>query len=440
MGPVIHFDEARSGAVAVIRATMETPEGQKLERAVVLDDLFGRIRLIVWPETQWPVSAQDELKRRLEEKCGPYWTGDLWVGGVDAAPEDTRLHEAAWGEGLPVDSFGRLRLNDRHRNRRAWFAPASERPLWASSEGPPIVIFHSFKGGVGRTTALAAYAISAAREGKRVAVVDFDLDAPGLGLLLDTDGLGTMARWGVVDFLLEARERAPLDDYFHVCARDEVTDGSPIEVFPAGALDDSYLTKLSRVDLESAADVQDHPLAVLLRRIRDERRPDVILVDGRAGLSPAAGLLLSGFAHMHILFATTNSQSVAGLARIVHRLGFEQARRGIPQAQCMIVQAMVPDNTESARLSEAAFFAQTEEIFRDTYYAAEADEEDRIWSIEDMSSSVAPHVPVPITYRGKLAFFRDVAEVADSLTSDTDYVRLKKRLDERLGIAAEVES
>ena len=40
--------------------------------------------------------------------------------------------------------------------------------------------FYSFKGGVGRTMALANVAVHLARRGRRVLLVDFDLEAPGL--------------------------------------------------------------------------------------------------------------------------------------------------------------------------------------------------------------------------------------------------------------------
>ena len=43
-----------------------------------------------------------------------------------------------------------------------------------------IVTFYSFKGGVGRTMALANTAVSLAQRGRRVLAVDFDLEAPGL--------------------------------------------------------------------------------------------------------------------------------------------------------------------------------------------------------------------------------------------------------------------
>src|SRR5215467_9888199 len=43
-----------------------------------------------------------------------------------------------------------------------------------------IVTFYSYKGGVGRSMALANVAVLLARRGLRVLVVDWDLEAPGL--------------------------------------------------------------------------------------------------------------------------------------------------------------------------------------------------------------------------------------------------------------------
>ncbi len=40
--------------------------------------------------------------------------------------------------------------------------------------------FYSFKGGVGRTLALMNVAVELAKDGNNVAIVDFDLEAPGL--------------------------------------------------------------------------------------------------------------------------------------------------------------------------------------------------------------------------------------------------------------------
>src|ERR1700728_3242664 len=43
-----------------------------------------------------------------------------------------------------------------------------------------VTTFYSFKGGVGRTLALANVATYLVRRGRRVLLVDFDLEAPGL--------------------------------------------------------------------------------------------------------------------------------------------------------------------------------------------------------------------------------------------------------------------
>ena len=208
-----------------------------------------------------------------------------------------------------------------------------------------------------------------------------------------------------------------------------------IDVFPAGRVDDAYLTKLARIDLEVGSGPLHHPLASLLRRVREELRPTVILIDGRAGLSPAAGLLLSGLAHLHVLLATTSAQSFAGLERVVHRLGYGAAQQGTPQAECVVVQAMVPEATEVSAAAQADFGGQVEAIFRKEYYAADADEEDRLWSLDDLASSVAPHAPVAIPYRASLAFFQQIDQVVELLATDPGYQQLTARIDERLAPA-----
>ena len=48
------------------------------------------------------------------------------------------------------------------------------------SSGGTIVTFYSYKGGTGRTMALANVAWILASQGKRVLAVDWDLESPGL--------------------------------------------------------------------------------------------------------------------------------------------------------------------------------------------------------------------------------------------------------------------
>src|SRR3954462_10713581 len=73
-----------------------------------------------------------------------------------------------------------------------------------------IITFYSFKGGVGRSMALANVAILLARWGHRVLIVDWDLEAPGIeSYFREYIDLETArARPGVVDLLRHATDEA----------------------------------------------------------------------------------------------------------------------------------------------------------------------------------------------------------------------------------------
>jgi MinD-like ATPase involved in chromosome partitioning or flagellar assembly len=69
-----------------------------------------------------------------------------------------------------------------------------------------IVTFYSFKGGVGRSMALVNVATELARKGRRVLVVDLDLEAPGLHTFASLAPKQPMP--GMVDFVLEYLQTA----------------------------------------------------------------------------------------------------------------------------------------------------------------------------------------------------------------------------------------
>src|SRR5215211_6585166 len=79
-----------------------------------------------------------------------------------------------------------------------------------------IITFYSYKGGTGRTMALANMAWILASNGKRVLVVDWDLEAPGLHRFLhpflEDKTLSTSE--GVIDFVVDfaTESMTPLED------------------------------------------------------------------------------------------------------------------------------------------------------------------------------------------------------------------------------------
>lgn len=424
--PFIHYDEAKRAASDVARRWVE--QDPRIERLLLVADLFGKLRLAVWG----PVAVLDERRadfdRQLAKGSGAWWTGEM-LAVNDTGDTDRQLWETAWNEGRRDGGAERLRILARHRTRTAWFVDVAEPPWKAPEGGPPIVVFYSFKGGLGRSTTLASFAIQRARAGDRVCVVDFDLDAPGIGRLLAADDKGAASPWGVVDFLVECGQgELPLADYHHSCGR--VAGAGQITVFPAGKLDANYSDKLARIDLEERPAARGSALTRLLEGIRTEVAPRWILLDARTGVSEPAGQLLSGIAHLHVLFGTTSEQSWQGLSTVVDRLGRQRILDGRSQAEVVLVQAMVPRSTEAARRAEEAFATRAQGVFTDLYYAEAPDDptDEGFWDVRDLESEDAPHAPVTLAYDEKLADIRDIADVADPLCETKEYVTLAARI------------
>ena len=439
---MIHFREARTVAIDILRS--RTGEGQPIERAVIIDDIFGKVRVLAWFSASVPPTFASDFRALMQQKLEVYWA-DLWVAsGVSGA--DGKAYDELWQASDEITPS--LRLSERTRSRGFWMKPPSE-PAWQVSEDhPPVIAFYSFKGGAGRTTALASFAIQRARPGETVVIVDLDLDAPGVGTLLGPGADDPSQQMGVVDYLIESplHPELTLSDYYHRCL--DVPSSPPgvsiagsgqIFVFPAGSLDSDYLAMLARLDLEPGSDAPKHPLLQLLDHARVELRPDWILLDCRAGLSEASGFALSGLANLTVLLGTTSTQSWNGLSLVIERLGGERVRRSLPQAECLVVQTMTPENAQTAELAESAFRADAEETFKEMYYAEDPIEEDddRYWYVRDMESEDAPHQPSILYYSQRLAFIRSIEDVADTLAEDPYYSKLARRIASRFGKESE---
>lgn len=431
---VRHHDDAL--ALAHGAALSWLGEQSRHARVLLVDDLIGRLTAVVWTtDGKRPVALTDVKKlSRALKSAAPFFRGDVIVAEAGDA-----LWEGLWREAEPVRGAesGRLRVAVRTGDHLHWFS--APRAVPERNAGPRTAAFLSFKGGVGRTTVLAAFAVQRARQGEHVVVVDLDLDAPGVGTLLRSDPtLPKPEVWGVVDFMLDSVCVPDLDirEYLHECGGAEISDRGSIRVMGAGAINERYLSKMARADLDASLDAPStpHRLTTLLEKLAAVKpTPDWILLDGRAGFSTTVGLLLHGLADVYVLVATASEQSYAGVERFVDRLGARRllATPPLPQAECVVVHSMVPANSEVAKFARARFDERLEKIFVDGYYAAEPDAEDRVWSVADVNMESAPHRPVALRYDERLAFFRDLDEVAEHFATDREYVAFGKRLCER---------
>jgi MinD-like ATPase involved in chromosome partitioning or flagellar assembly len=170
-----------------------------------------------------------------------------------------------------------------------------------------IITFYSYKGGTGRSMAVANTAWILASNGLRVLAVDWDLEAPGLHryfhpFLPDKD---LQLYRGIVDLVWDFAAaaidtEAPSDPGWHeelaqispyaMSLDYEFPDGGTVDFVPAGRQDSSYAALVTSFDWENFYERLGGGrfLEALKRNMR--QRYDYVLVDSRTGLSDIAGI------------------------------------------------------------------------------------------------------------------------------------------------------
>jgi len=183
----------------------------------------------------------------------------------------------------------------------------------------PIVSFYSYKGGVGRTTSLIAFASYFSNiKNKNVVILDFDFEAPGIINFFDID-FQINPKNGIIEFILDSqsfKKDLNFKEYFIEVSK-RFSGGGNIYVIPAGNIFDlenikSYIEGLSRIDINSAETILDK-INNLLNTIKKDLSPDLILIDSRTGFSDIFGLLSHSLSDLVVGFFTNNKQNTPGL-------------------------------------------------------------------------------------------------------------------------------
>ena len=199
------------------------------------------------------------------------------------------------------------------------------------------VAFYSYKGGVGRTLLVANTAQFLAMSGRRVVVLDLDLEAPGLHLKLASPEALSRARsgnlLGAVDLLLDALENEPRIHSIREAALEvdlPVQPNGSLHLIPAGSPPShTYWAAIERLNKALRSQRRDGGLleAVLelQARISEEFAPEFLLVDSRTGITELGGLATSILADRVVCLTTMAPDSVEG-TRVV-----AEALRGAPR-------------------------------------------------------------------------------------------------------------
>jgi hypothetical protein len=222
-----------------------------------------------------------------------------------------------------------------------------------------IATFYSYKGGVGRTMALANVAVLLAKWGHKTLMVDWDLEAPGLEYYFKDyiDIQDALQRPGIVDMFL-ARSSDPARTIDFDWMGEHVIDipvqsTTPLHLLTAGRKDRHYFERLRSFDIESFYNDKDGGRFVEALRDKWRQQYDFILIDSRTGVTDIGGVCTVQLPDILVLLFTANEQSLLGALDVARQASC--AREELPFDRHCLLSLPIPsrfDTTEEYSASQ----------------------------------------------------------------------------------------
>lgn len=390
MSEIIRFQDALPKAVNFV----QTNDDNLGQETIIIRDLYGKIRLFLQIE---PNEQLNTLAQSLSVQLGNfgYPAPDIFIYKTDFFDPDSVINSPdklkITSAEIPIYLLDRQIIGQDWTRIRIYPDPLKPEP----NHVPRVALF-GIKGGVGRSTALALFAWDLARQGKKVLVVDLDLESPGIGQILLPQA--QMADYGVVDWLVEdavGQSESLLMDMVSTSplARDLVGDMRVVSA--AGCKETDYVAKLDRIyrDIKQNGQSVDfaHRLDNMLRQLAERERPDFILLDSRAGLHDIAAVAITRLTDLALLFAVNTPQTWQAYRYLFTHWNLWSPDLASFRGNLKIVAGMIPETGREDYLAD--FTESAYNLFADTLY--EEDQAGEGFNF-DVKAIDAPHFPLKI--------------------------------------------
>ncbi len=215
-----------------------------------------------------------------------------------------------------------------------------------------VITFYSFKGGVGRTMALVNIAAELVRRGRKVLVVDFDLEAPGLETYKRLKP--PKPHPGIVEYVTEFRRTwhapEPLDYMYET--KPIGKKGGHLWVMPAGRRDRDYRSALAKLDWQRLYKEEDGFLLFedTKKGWEEELNPDYVLIDSRTGDTDVLGICTRQLPDAVVLMFAPNEQNRIGLEGVCPDIRREETQGLKKKIRLHFVAANVPNLDDENRV------------------------------------------------------------------------------------------
>ncbi len=340
---MIHFDTVLNGAVDTIENIWKK---EKKAKAYIIQNVYGKILVYIDTNSR---SLTEEIKTQLQKEIGD------WLGSCETLSDNffAQSEVSVW-EKNHDQIRERIWVIEKFLTNAFWNGEVQKnRERFGKSK---LVSFYSFKGGVGRTTTMVMTAVAMAKKGKKIVLVDFDLEAPGVASLFPDD---TVSKYGVLDYLIESNtydSEIRIDEYLYpvsdYCRVSQ--EGGEIYIVPAfgkiaGTNAELYRKNLMRFNLDLPAYMEEKtPIDNLLAKIDDFLSPDYIFIDTRSGLHQIGGITLSRYSDLAVLFFYGSRQNTEGMKMVLPAL----KKTG---TSFVLVNSKVPSNEEVASIEKKIY-------------------------------------------------------------------------------------
>jgi cellulose biosynthesis protein BcsQ len=277
-----------------------------------------------------------------------------------------------------------------------------------------ILTFYSYKGGTGRSMAVANVAWILASNGQRVAVIDWDLEAPGLHRYFRPflkDPELTSSR-GIIDFVIDFAEQAmtpplsgeSLNERWYVpyanVLRYAVSlnwtfpEKGGIDFVPAGKQGPMYAQRVNSFSWDQFYEKLGGAAFLEAMRMKLRAEYDYVLIDSRTGVSDTSGICSIRMPDVLVICFALNNQGIAGAGSVARTVADQRARMGNASEFRIFPVPMRVDTSEKERLELRADFAREQ-------FATFLPSKEEYWGDVE-----APYVPY-YTYEEILATFGD---------------------------------
>ena len=275
---------------------------------------------------------------------------------------------------------------------------------------PRTVTFYSFKGGVGRTTALTHVAWILAMRGRKVVAVDLDLEAPGLSTAFN---LQPQPKYGIVDYFYERSYLPegikPNISITEIFGEVRIPNAKGrLFVVPAGCLSLDYISKVDDLHANTVIDGDQNLWTVFKREIYEQLKPDILLIDSRTGINQWGALSLIQAADEAIIFLFPNEQNKQGIKLLL------QSLQNLNKSSINFVFSPVPDVSKLDKVKEI-YQSLLDEIKISTDEESEIDDNDPLEIPEPLVIPYLPHIALVDYYpvEGSEVYYNKIANLID---------------------------